>query len=760
MVAGDPALLRSFTDEVSAVLPALHTAADGCSTAIAAYNDAPNDLPASDLTDVGAAYAVDAESLAELAAIPAAFATLVETADGDVGMLARLDGLLLETWLATPDFTDAEALLGELVGSPSEMADRIRALLADTDDLSEDEVDDLIAAFEDAMRDEQLSVGRMYNGVLVTEENQATLVWESVNARELWPDAVAPHVIDDLLDVSARLAVVGNDTEFATALFEDLGPEATAELPGLVARAAWSDTYTTGGHGFDAAAAMAPFSGVLAVASPALPEAFWDDVFDAGTTRDSVEDANLGWWDDHEAVVIDDAFPALFIAGGFAPDVAARAGQLGIDILHGQRADGLWAQVQRGQGSPFYDGFDRMSTHWEDRGSMLVEAAARTPEAATELLRDERNAAILTDNAFGRDDNGVGTEHTPSWDVVGDEVSDLIRAGTIENLPADPVGTREAAANVINTAVDENPGASHDALATTYSEVAVQYLPEIAADNVYTDAASVNREGGLSVGSLPATRFVALGMASEEGRAMLGAAHEVVAFDIVLSGVESQYAGQDTDWESRLGKLDAVMLGGQLGDSFDTAEDAQSAALDYNANLASGQGALLRAVGLAPHTKVLLIGAAPLADHIRTEYLEQATNQVEIAESEANVTSATALDTEERLVATGHLVAALRAEAALPPGVDLPAGQQAVLDVAAAEMDATTLAQLRGVAANGGDPEAFEQIDGGALAEDLDQLREAFAGREEWPVEDDYLSVAVWQSRHMSRFPAGLFVAE
>jgi hypothetical protein len=556
------------------------------------------------------------------------------------------------------------------------------------------------------------------------------------------------------------MAVVGDDADFTTALFDDLGPNDTVELPRLVSRAAWSDTYTTGGHGFDAAAVMRPFSSALAAASPALPDAFWDDVFAAGMTRDTVEDANLGWWGDHEAVVIDDTFPALFIAGGFAPDVASRAGQLGIDILNGQRADGMWVQVERGQGSPLYDDFDRMATHWEDRGSMLVEAASRTPEAATDLLRDERNAAILTDNAFGRDDNGVGTEHVPSWRVAGDEVGDLIRAGTIDNLAADPTGTRQAAANVINMAVDENPGDAHDALATRYAEVAVQYLPEFAADNVYTDPAVVSREGQLSVGSIAATRFVAMGMANDDGRAMLGAAHEVVAFDIVLSGVESEYAGHGTDWETRLGKLDAIMLGGELGDSFDTAEDARAAALQYNANLAAGEGVLLRAVGLAPHTRVLMVGAAPLADHIRTEYLDHPTNQVEIAESQANVTSATAFDTEERLVATGHLVAALRAEAALPPGAALPAPQRAVLDVATAEMSPETLRQLRTVAATGGDPEMFEAIDGGALAEDINQLREAFAGHEEWPVEDDYLSVAEWQWRHMSKFPAGLFVED
>ena len=147
MVAGDPALLRSFTEEVTAAVPTLQAAADTCSTAVTSYNDAPNDLPASDLSDVGAMYSVDVESLAELAAVPAAFAALIEAADGDATMLARLDQMLLDTWLTTPSFADAEALLAALTGTPGEMADSIRALLAAGGDLSDDEVDDLIAAY-------------------------------------------------------------------------------------------------------------------------------------------------------------------------------------------------------------------------------------------------------------------------------------------------------------------------------------------------------------------------------------------------------------------------------------------------------------------------------------------------------------------------------------------------------------------------------------------------------------------------------------
>ena len=758
MVAGDPALLRSFTEEVTAAVPMLQAAADTCSTAVTSYNDAPNDLPASDLSDVGAMYSVDIESLAELAAVPAAFAALIEAADGDATMLARLDQMLLDTWLTTPSFADAEALLAALTGTPGEMADSIRALLAAGGDLSDDEVDDLIAAYNAASGQQYLQVGSTYGGVLITPDNQASVIWQAILDHNDWDDALSGTTIDQLLDLSARLAVAAGDGDFTTALFDDLGAEDTARLPHVVAHLAWSDQYTTGGHGFDARTMMSPFSAALATASGNLPEAFWDDVFAAGQHRDSVEDANLGWWGDHEATVVDDAFPALFLAGGFSPAVAQRAGQLGVDILNGQQADGLWVQVRRGQGSPLYEGFDQMATRWEDRGGVLLESAATTPEAATALLRDERNASILTDNAFGRDDNGVGTEHLPGWGTVGDEVGDLIRSGTVDNLAAHPDATREAAANVINNAIDEPPGASHEALATTYAEVGTQYLHDFAVDSFYSDAASA-ADGHLAIGSTAAARFVGLGMGSDEGRAMLTSAHEVVALDIVVGGVETEYGGVGTDWEQQLGKLDAVMLAGELGDSFHNAQEAQAAALEHNAALASGQGALLRAVGLAPHTKVLLVGLQPLADHIRTEYLNDPTNQVQVATSQANVTAATAFDNEERLIATGHLVAALRAEAALPPGGHLSPEMGSVLDVAQAEMSPTSLANLRRIAASGGDPALIDAAGGATLADDLNQFREAFAGHEEWPVEGDYLSVAEWQDRHLVEFPEGLFVS-
>ena len=202
MVAGDPALLRTFTEEVTAAVPTLQAAADTCSTAVASYNDAPNDLPASDLSDVGAMYSVAIESLAELAAVPAAFAALIEAADGDAKMLARLDQMLLDTWLTTPSFADAEALLAALTGTPGEMADSIRALLAAGGELSDDEVDDLIAAYSTASGQQYLQVGSTYGGVLITPDNQAAVVWQAILDHNDWGDALSGTTIDQLLDLS------------------------------------------------------------------------------------------------------------------------------------------------------------------------------------------------------------------------------------------------------------------------------------------------------------------------------------------------------------------------------------------------------------------------------------------------------------------------------------------------------------------------------------------------------------------------------
>lgn len=754
MVAGDPEELRSFTDGMATVVAELQTAADDASSAVTAYNDAPRDLPDSELDDVGADHAVDAQHWTELIAVPAAFATLVEVADGDPAMLGRLDQLLLDTWLAADDFEDADALLGELTGTPAEMADDLRALLASTGELSDDEIEDLIERWEEHAGMAAFAVGETYDGVEITEENRAGVIWSAVVDGEAWDDALPGDVVEDVLDVSARLAVVADDPGYTAALFEDLGGEDTAGLARMVAVAAWSDTYTSGGEPFDAVEAIAPISTALGTASRSgsLPDAYWDDLFDQATTTETVEHPNLGFWGDDEVEVLDDAWPALFSAGTFAPEVATRIGQGGINVLHGQTAGGTLLQVDRGIGSPFHDGFGRMSTSWEDRGTVLLEAATRTPEAATELLLDDRNVAVLTDEHFDRADGEAATEHSPSWDVVGDEVGAFIEAGTIENLGDDPDGTRQAAANVINEATGVHPNAAHEALADTYAEMGAQYMAEFAVDDRFDDPATVG-EDGLSVGSLPATRFLALGMDTEAGRELLTATHEVVALDIAVNGIESEYAGTGTDWEQQLGKLDAIMLGAELGEDFETAEAAQEAALEYNSRLQTGQTAITGVVGLAPHTNVALIGARPVADEIREQFLEQPTNQIDIAESEANVTTTDALTVERRLIGTAHLVSALRAEAA---GALTPE-QRSVLDFAADKMPGGSLDRLRDVAAGG---DAAAVIDHEALADDIDALREAFAGHEQLPVDPDLTHVSDYRWDHLTRFPEGLYAED
>lgn len=133
---------------------------------------------------------------------------------------------------------------------------------------------------------------------------------------------------------------------------------------------------------------------------------------------------------------------------------------------------------------------------------------------------------------------------------------------------------------------------------------------------------------------------------------------------------------------------------------------------------------------------------------------------MEIATSQANVTAATALDHEKRLIATGHLVAALRAEAALPPDAQLSPEMDSVLQVAEAEMSPASLANLRDIASTGGDPQLLDATGGATLADDLDQFREAFAAREEWPVDSDYQDVSVYRLDHLVQFPDGLFVSQ
>lgn len=64
-------------------------------------------------------------------------------------------------------------------------------------------------------------------------------------------------------------------------------------------------------------------------------------------------------------------------------------------------------------------GFDQLNTSWAERGSILIQAASRSPEAANQLLRAEDNAKLLTSNEFGWREATMDFDQETPWDVVG-----------------------------------------------------------------------------------------------------------------------------------------------------------------------------------------------------------------------------------------------------------------------------------------------------------------------------------------------------
>lgn len=253
-----------------------------------------------------------------------------------------------------------------------------------------------------------------------------------------------------------------------------------------------------------------------------------------------------------------------------------------------------------------------------------------------------------------------------------------------QDVPEAPTDV-EATVALIDDAVTGGDRRPDDETAEVYAEVGADRLGDFARHDTRDDPARV--EGGrVAIGSVPATRFLALGMTTGAGRDRLLAAHATVALDIAVAGVATENGGDDTPWEAELAKLDAIVA--------------------------------------AAH----VVGG-------------------DVSPGQANEIVARARDDERTVVATAHLVDALRAEAAERVR---PAHQQ-VLDVAATELSADSLGELRRMATSPGEsPDAVDGLDdlavgstavgstaAGDLAAEIDDFREVFAGHEELPVEAD-----------------------
>jgi hypothetical protein len=266
-----------------------------------------------------------------------------------------------------------------------------------------------------------------------------------------------------------------------------------------------------------------------------------------------------------------------------------------------------------------------------------------------------------------------------------------------EEVPRAPRGPRETV-TFVNEAVAGGRDGSDPGGETTlvYAEVGAAHLADFARDDLVDDDARL-AGNGLSIGSGPAARFLALGMGSPEGRERIRAAHERAGLDLAVAGLTAEQAGEPSDWEQQVGKLDAIVLGGEI------------------------------------------LGR-------------------DLSDSEANEAAGRSKESEERVIVAAHLVVALRAadsgpgEAEAGVGPDEADGLASVMAVAEDVMPAQVLADVReGVTGEFRDS-VRDDLPGEvhvAMRDDFDEIRRAFAGHEEYPVQAAMFEVFRAYDQHL-----------
>jgi hypothetical protein len=341
----------------------------------------------------------------------------------------------------------------------------------------------------------------------------------------------------------------------------------------------------------------------------------------------------------------------LFRYGRYSAEFSQSSGQLGIDILHGT------VVVDRGMGSPGYPNFDHLATHWEDRGTMLVESAAGTPEAANALLRNSENAGWLTDNKLGRDGR-----HPPDWDVIDAAVRHLIVSGTVTEASTNPALARDAAANVINASLDAKPGDASHALAPAYGQMVLQYLPDFAR-SPGMDLSALRRGDHLSLGAMQAAQFTSLAMYDDRSKQAILDVRDMLDLQTVVVGLESD-APMYPPWAQRLANIDGIVLSGANGEVFVNARQQDADAARFNENLDTFQSIAMGVVGLAKFPGSGLVDKAidKGIDTLKDDFFYQDTNHAEHAGYTTNVADFSAFDHERLVVAEGQLIVAVQVE--------------------------------------------------------------------------------------------------
>jgi uncharacterized protein YoxC len=399
-VRGNPERLEEYTEETRRTLGPLRLAIDEYAEAVRAFNHASNDLGAS-LADDSGHYHATVHRLERVDGGPAAFAWALRRLDRFVS------GAPAGAVLSTTEVDLFHRLIDARLASPSGSDDMVWAQALD-------------AATE-------------------TAEGVAAALGRIVDAAQA-PDALDSWAISSLRAAVETLRRRNGDVAYLTRLYEALGPERTAALPGAIGLVVSGERSRTGGDGdLDVRATVAAVSETLAAASAHLDRQWRDGLFAAGS-RDGI---------------LAGGFSLLFSTGRFDPKFAVRAGQLGIDVIDGA----VWADPGVDRAKPLYEAIGQLNRHWADGGAALISAAARTPAAANALLRADGNARRVTSDQFGwRQHPDLPVVEAAPWWSIGGPVRELLTSGTVTYARHDLVAARAAATRVVNAAApDRDP---------------------------------------------------------------------------------------------------------------------------------------------------------------------------------------------------------------------------------------------------------------------------------------------------------------
>ena len=314
--------------------------------------------------------------------------------------------------------------------SADELADAFRQLIGENDRFRQRDMDAILEGLREFVNDDFGSpewddIIDYWNEELEDRDLQEDLAdaMERLNRTEIAADQLAALI--------GELEANEGDPWFLADVFEQLGPEATLELTEIVGVVSWRKALAGNGHGPELEHDPQEMSRVLSEAlgeasfatepvgrhgrlGPVLGDDWFDQLLDEG-----VIEVN-GWpFDDYE--VLHDGLPALFGDGVFRTEVASDVGVVGMRVMNHE------VRVDRGVGSPFYDGFAELGTSWEKRGGDLLAPATKDPEAASNVLNhtydDGRTGtAIIADGDF---DN-------MNQELVAAIYGPLIVAGTVE----------------------------------------------------------------------------------------------------------------------------------------------------------------------------------------------------------------------------------------------------------------------------------------------------------------------------------------